>query len=220
MRKYSLIFVLLFLFTSGYAQEDPQREHDLFVMPTAFTLEKGQSYFTDYELFFLNFGYAITPKTHISVFTLFPITVDALETFSIGFKQNVLNTQSMGMAFFGSYTFDNRGYTAGGLASFILSPKASLHAGIGVTGDTELNGTEMLFLGGLKLELTQRTALIAEYTNFQTGIENSFKGLINIGVRFRSKRMMIDFAGLRPLESTGDLIFFPFLKATVIFGRK
>lgn len=220
MKKLHFLWVLFMMFGVGLAEEkiDKRYEHDLFIMPTAFTLEKGQSYFTNYELFFINYGFAVTPSTHLAVFSLFPVTGDFVETVSIGFKQNLAQTEKGGIALFGSYTPKVSGITAGGVFSLITGENFSLHGGLGLFGDDELDNTEVLFLAGVKLEMTQRSALIAEYTNFETGIEEDFAGFINIGVRYRTKSLLIDFGGLRPLESSGDLIFFPFIKGTVFFG--
>lgn len=217
------LFVLLFLITLKmvvFPQSNLQKEHDLLVMPTAFTLEKGEGYFTDYELFVLNLGWAPTSSTHISALSLFPITADALETFSVGVKQNLKNADHWGMAMFGSFTPKYKGYTIGGVGSYLVDHKLSIHLGFGLMGDTDSEGSEGLYLAGLKIDASQKFAFIVEYTNFETAAENDFKGLINLGCRFRSKSLLIDFGGFRPLESTDDIILLPFLKGTVFFGKK
>jgi hypothetical protein len=59
-------------------------------------------------------------------------------------------------------------------------------------------------------------AFLAEYTNLKTGIEEGFNGLLSIGIRFQGESTSWDLAGVRPLESTGDFLFFPLLKATFL----
>ena len=58
---------------------------------------------------------------------------------------------------------------------------------------------------------------MAEYTNFSTAAEDGFNGIISIGFRFIGESVAWELAGVRPLESTGDFVFAPLLKATVLF---
>lgn len=61
-----------------------------------------------------------------------------------------------------------------------------------------------------------------EYENTDSGIEMDFDGLLFIGIRFKSKTIAWDIAGIRPMIDTADsddsdLMFLPYLKATVFF---
>ena len=85
-------------------------DHELLLMPTAYIMPKGISYFSDYELFFLNYTRAFTSRTHIGIFTLFPITTKFLETITIGFKQNYYRASIFELAFWGTYTPKGEGY--------------------------------------------------------------------------------------------------------------
>ena len=61
--KRILIFVVILLLTNGlFGREYKVGDHELCIMPTAYTMPAGNSYFTDYELFFLNFTFAPTNR--------------------------------------------------------------------------------------------------------------------------------------------------------------
>lgn len=85
--KNTLFLTLIFI-SSLFPQFSHYQagDHELAIIPTAYTMEKGQSYITDYELWFLNYSYAISNQTHISAFSLFPISSDFIESVSIGLK--------------------------------------------------------------------------------------------------------------------------------------
>jgi hypothetical protein len=73
------------------AQDYKVGDHELLIMPTAYTMEAGDSYLTNYELFFLNYTYAVTSSTHLGIFTLFPITSEFLKTITFGLKQKYID---------------------------------------------------------------------------------------------------------------------------------
>jgi len=186
-------------------------DHELFIMPTAQTMPKGSAYFSDYELFFLNYTLAPTDRTHIGIFTLFPITDDFLRTITFGVKQNYFRTNNFSAAVWGSYSPDGKLATIGNVCS-LTNKENSFHFALskGVQFDND-NVDETIFMAGVKLQ-----KFIAEYTNSNSLIEDvDFNGLLTIGFRFGGDNLKFDIAGIRPLEGDlGPFIAFPFLKVT------
>lgn len=193
-------------------------DHELLLMPTAYTMEAGQWYFSDYELFFLNFTFAAGENTHIGAFTLFPMTSDFLQTITLGIKQNYLKSENFQAALWGTYTPEASGLSLGNVFSYGKGG-SSLHIGLsGVTNvDEDTDGWLFVYMLGGRLDVSRKICLMAEYTNFSTAAEHGFNGLISIGFRFIGESIAWELAGVRPLESTGDFIFAPLLKATVLF---
>ena len=220
--KRILLFVVILLLANGlFSREYQVGDHELCVMPTAYTMPVGSSYFTDYELFFLNFTYAPTNRTHVGFFTLFPVTTDFLQTFTIGAKQNYFKTKNFESAAWLSYTPDIKGISVGNVLSIAGKEKVSMHLGISAISGFDTNKWEYLYMVGGKLDVSEVTSIIVEYENSGTLIEEDFSGLMLIGFRFQGKRMAWDIAGFRPLsEDTGSLLFLPLLKATVYFSKE
>jgi len=213
--KCAIIVLLILMPFILAAQNFQPGDHELFLMPTAYTMPKGNSYFSNYELVFLNYTFAQTPTTHIGAFTLFPITKDFVETFTFGAKQNYLKFNKFQGALWATYTPKIKGITIGNVFS-IGKKSNSLHIGIGAATADEASQWELLYLIGYRKDVSKKVSLIAEYTNSQTLLEEeNFNGLISIGARFRGGSVSWELAGVRPLESTGDFLFFPLLKATI-----
>lgn len=215
MRKFVAIMAILF-FSFSFAQDYRKGDHELLMMPTAYTMPAKMSYFTDYELFFLNYTYAPTNTTHLSVFTMFPMTRDFTESFSIGGKQQFFSKKSAAGAVWGSLTLKSGTFLGGAVFSF-GSRKANLHISLG-TMRPEGGGWHSLYMLGAKVHTSDRFAFILEYSNFQERLDNNFGGLITFGARFISESIAWDFGGIRPLADIGDeFLFFPWLKASVFW---
>ncbi len=197
-------------------------DHELLIMPTAYTMQAGQSYFSNYELFFLNYSYAPTNTTHLSAFTLFPITSDFVETITLGVKQQFLNFDNAKAALWATYTPKPSLVFIGTVFSIGANPDG-LHVGLSIANsldrdDKNKDKWELVFMLGYRLDVSEKIAIIGEYTNFTRAVEEDFGGLLSLGVRFRGKSNTWDLAAVRPLESTGDFIFFPLLKATFLIN--
>lgn len=223
MKKLILIFLCLspFIFAqtksdSSLAESYRPGDHELLLMPSAYTMEKGQSYFSDYELFLINYTVAVTGRTHLSVFSLFPVTTDFLDTFTLGIKQNYYQTPTFASAAWLTYTPKGGLLNIGNVVSFGRRGK-SLHVGLGGLSISESQKWELTYMFGGRYDLSRRFSLLAEYSNSETGLNNDFKGFISFGIRFKGEYIAWDFAGFRPLENTGDLLFLPLIKATIVF---
>jgi hypothetical protein len=219
MKKTYVLLMVVIMIGIGSAQEYQAGDHELLLMPTAYTMEQGKSYFTDYELIFLNYTYGATNTTHVSVFTLFPITKDFLETLTFGAKQQYLNNEAFKAALWATYTPKISVLTFGTVFSIGSTPEG-LHLGFSVANslereDSNADEWEWIYMVGYRLDASKRISVIVEYTNTSSAIEGEFNGLLSLGVRFRGESIAWELAGLRPLENTGDdLLFLPLLKAT------
>ena len=217
--KHSSILILCFIAILNLnAQDYRVGDHELMLMPTAYTMEKGNSYFSDYELFFLNYTYAVSPSTHIGIFTIFPVTKHFLETVTLGAKQQYLNSDFIKAALWSTYTPKVSGFTVGNVFS-LGKNSHGFHLGISTASSFEDNTDEweFIYMLGYKIDISRKLAFMAEYTNLETAIEAGFNGMLTLGIRFQGESTSWDLAGVRPLESTGDFLFFPLLKATFLF---
>ena len=219
-----IVFSLLF-FAPLFAQQKDSLDgavyyvgdHELLLMPTAYTMEKGGTYFEDYEVVFINITHAIMPGTHISFFSLFPITTDFVESFTLGIKQNLYSSPSFSGAAWASYTPKGNGLTLGGVSSFGERSR-SFHLAIGGFKDAaESSPFELIYMAGFRYDLSRKFILMMEYTNLETGFEENFGGIFSFGIRFRGNDISWDIAAIRPLDDTGDLLFIPLIKAIFKF---
>jgi hypothetical protein len=194
-------------------------DHELLLMPTAYTMNKGGAYFSDYELFFLNYSFGVSSNTHIGLFSLFPVTGDFVKTLSFGLKQNYLRKEKIQAAVWGSFTPESSATIFGNVFSYDTGSR-SIHLGIGgYKNANDGSELELLYMAGINATLSRRVNLMLEYTNASSALENDFSGLMSIGLRFKGENISWDLGGIRPLDSTGGLFMFPLFKATIAFGN-
>lgn len=216
MKKW-LLLILCLIPLFAFANEYVVGDHELLLMSTAYTMPSSNSYFTVYEVVFLNYVYALSNTTHIGAFTLFPIVSEALETLTLGVKQNFLRSDVVEGALTTTYTFKSSSFSLGSVFSIGRNRGNSFHAGaMFFVPDSDIEG-QLVIMGGYRYDPSEKVSLIAEYTNLATLMEEDFNGLISIGVRMRSSHMSWELAGIRPLAAAGDLIMIPLLKATYYF---
>jgi len=217
MKITSIFIYCTLLLTNLFAQEYQPGDHELLLMPTAYTMEKGQSYFSDYELVFLNYSYAVSSGTHLAVFTMFPVTTDFLETLTFGAKQLYVNDDFVKAAVWVTFTPKVSGLTIGSVFSF-GKPSNGFHLGLGTASSFEERTAEwpLVIMAGYRVDISGTLSLLAEYTNAKAAIDEGFNGLLSIGLRFRGETISWELGGLRPLETTGDFLFLPLLKATLL----
>ncbi|MCP4550138.1 MAG: hypothetical protein GY835_27065 [bacterium] len=211
-----------------FVGHDPDYNTIMFC-PTTETLDKGDKYFRNFELFFLNFGYGLTDKLSISVAGLFPIAPSVLLV-SGGLKYEVLDrTQHpLGLAVAGGYMFTKN--TTTGMLNIIAGigdRERSLNLSLSKTfnsysDDTDLIGDQSaesgwLYCLGADWRLSQGMKVIVEYCDsadwtleFDEDDDDLFKGLVNVGIRWFGSDWSFSLTGFRPLvEDTGSFIAFP-----------
>ena len=228
-------FALIFLTFPVYA-EYQAGDHELFLMPTAYTMPKGSSYFTDYEVAIINYTYALTSRTHIGVFSFFPINKDVLETTTLGIKQNYYSSENTGCAFWSAYIPKSRVLNLGNVLSLGKKNK-SFHFAVSVThffkdfdiidsADTSTVYSDTKTVkkwaytctAGYRKDLSEKISLIAEYSYVFAPEEGEDADFLAVGPRFRTKKIDWDIAAARPIiHDAPGLIVFPVLKATIIF---
>jgi hypothetical protein len=202
-----------------FGQEYQVGDHELLFMPTAYTMEKGSSYFSDYELFFLNFAYAPTSSTHLGIFTLFPIAEGFLDFLTLGAKQNLLRSETLADAAWITYTPKGSALTIGDVLS-IGRANHGLHLAISLVTDLNAEDAEWyaVYMAGYRYDLSKKLSLMVEYMNSQAAIDEAeFNGMFSIGFRFHSESVAWEVGGFRPLEETEGFYLFPMLKGTFLF---
>ncbi len=200
-------------------------DQSLLIMPTAYTMPKGQSALTDFEIILLQYSYAATDRIHLTAATAFPITKELIKTFSVGGKINYLKQGKLQSAAWTSYTADAQILTLGNVCSY-GNPQGSIHcAGAFVYTFKEKQGSVLAALGGIK-NFSTRTAGIAELIFFADNDIHNASEMVNtnyintlvLGIRFKGNRMSWDLGAIRPLnEDMGELLALPYLKATFMF---
>ncbi len=191
----------------------------LFVMPTAYTMPKGQWAFTDFELLILQLTYAPTDRLHLSAGTVFPIDLELLRSFTVGAKFNYLRHESVQCAFYGSFTPDPdvRIANIGHVLSF-GDPRSSIHLGVSKpfgTFEDLIEGGFVASLGGI-VDLSKRVAALGELYLYTSAREPA--QVFALGLRFKGKDISWDLGGIRPFGVIWDgFIAIPFIKATIVF---
>ena len=201
---------------------DPQfvaADQALFIIPTAYTMPKGKSAITDFELLILQYTYAPVEHLHISAGMAFPIVSELIRSLTIGAKFNYFHQGNVQAAVFGSYSPhpDIRAANIGHVLS-IGKPGGSVHFAVtkpfGEIEDIGKGGV-VAALGGIA-DLGPRVAGIGELYLYLSKDE-PLKAF-NLGLRFKGKNISWDLGGMRPIGiDTGGFIAFPFVKATFIF---
>jgi len=158
MKKVLIVVLLIVLGSCLFAQDYVIGDHDLLFMPTAKTIPKGTSYFSDYELVFLNYSFGVTDRTTISAYSLFPITDSFTETFTLSVKQNYYQYKNVNSAFWFTYIFDNPFYAIGNVVS-LDAKGTSLHIGLAGLGEEFTDDMGFLYMLGLKTKLGKKPIL-------------------------------------------------------------
>ncbi|MBU1700866.1 MAG: hypothetical protein KJ927_18125 [Candidatus Eisenbacteria bacterium] len=196
-----------------FSEVDPCYNSIMFC-PTTATLPKGSFYFRDFELFIINFGYAMTNTTNLSFGTHFPVT-GSLEFFTAGVKQQILDreTNPIGLAASLSGTFyDDGSFGTGAIIVGVGDKNRSLNVSL-MEGFNENDESGIILLVGADARLSQNIKLIGEYVDVSSFTsfddDDEYIGLINVGIRFFGRQMAFSLTGFRPLRDTGDFIAFP-----------
>ncbi len=232
MKKYLLTVMAAMILTVALNAVETgfyAGNQSVFVLPTAYTMPKGSSAFTDYEVVFLQYAYAVNDRAHLSAAMVFPFTTDMLRTFSLGGKVNYFRRKNVESAVWASFTPDPKVVTAGNVVS-VGNEKANLHiVGVmtGAIGEKDL--LVDFGLGGITRfsnRVNGMVDVIFTPINVAGGSDSNFLDLgdslndagIIFGIRFKGQQVSWDLGGMRIIgEDMGSLIAIPFLKATFLF---
>jgi len=192
-------------------------DQSLMLMPTAYTMPKGSSTFTDYEVFIVQYAYGLTGRTHLSIAMPFPIVAEAFEYSALGIKQNYLRYGKLQMAAGLTWLPKAEG---GGISNIISygTQKSSVHGMVSFAFDyNEVASGALLALGGI-VNVSKRVDLMAEIFTLSQIADEEYGQLLTLGVRIKGDRMSWDLGGFRPLTGdSGGFILFPLIKLSVLF---
>lgn len=194
---------------------DPDQNTIMFC-PTPATLSKGDVYFRDFELFFLNVGFGLTGSFDLSLGTFFPFSSEVL-MLSVGGKLELVDRESspIGLALTGSYTrLEETQFGAIGGVAGIGNRRNSLNLAVNCTIDDD-EDTELVFIVGGDAQFRSWSKFFAEYFSSSSLLKNEnddLKGFVNIGFRFFGKSHSFSLSGFRPLaEDSGSFLAFPMI---------
>lgn len=191
-------------------RDDPDYNSLVFV-PTSETLQSGDAYYRNFELLFNNVGYAPTDDVNFSMMAAFPITKD-VRIAGGGVKVRLVSRDEhgVGVAVAGGYVqADETGLGSITAAASVGDRRTSLTlAGGYTTSEGEGHGVVM---GGIDHQISRGMKLVVEYGNSTEALleDESFIGIINVGIRAFWESTSFTLTGLRPLQGGGDLFAIP-----------
>ena len=147
-------------------------------------------------------------------------------TLTLGIKQNYYDSDYYKGTVIGLYQFKSQSGIIGAVSSFGSQP-VSLH----ITGmyikSFKKNSTSYSFLTSIGLinTISKKVSLLAEFDlysykkNDEDCMDNNNNiDLLGLGLRIKSKSIIWDFGGARPLEfNSTTFLFFPFVKVILYF---
>ncbi len=218
MKTFAFFISFLLFSAAFYSQENSYSigDHELMAQPTAYTMPQGNSYFTVYEGFILNYTYAVSSSTHLGLLVAFPITVDLItDSFTLGAKQNYFKYGIVQSALFGGWTPKANLYMLGNVIS-IGKPSNGLHLSVSYTRVYEgSTNDDWLFDIGYRHDFTENVGGILEYHSFN---EIFVSATLFVGIRFHYEYTSWEIGGFRPLNiPSRNLIMFPFIKGSYYF---
>jgi hypothetical protein len=173
----------------------------LFFAPTGRMLEKGEGYFSDTYIFFLNFVGGLTSRvTFGGGFSIFPFGDFSSNIFYLTPKVGLVQRPSFNLAagaLIGVAGFG--GFDTGDIGSFGIvygvgtsgSPDGSVSVGLGLGyGGGGLGENPILMVGGEK-RIARRVSMLSE-NYLVTGVEDGV--LVSYGLRFFGDRLSVDLA--------------------------
>jgi len=217
MKIKFIVAAVMLLSLRLYSQDYFPGDNELLLMPTAYTMPQRNSYFSDYELMLLNYSYAVTSSTHLSVFSFFPVTTQFYESITFGFKQKIITYKSLQSALYGTFTPKGSIFSVGDVVS-IGEVHHSVHGSLAYMKLVEDAKPFWIFMLGYRIDPSEKSSIMLEYELVTSSYESGSAGMITIGFRIRSANMSWELAGMRPLQYSGDLLFMPLLKAGYYFN--
>ncbi len=225
MKLLIISFLFILFSVSIQAQDFSTADQELFFMPTAYTMPQGASYLNFPELFFINYSYAVTPSTHIGLFSIFPVIKDFTSFLTVGAKQNYLklfpsasSDHIFQSALFTTYSPVAGLFTLGNVVS-IGKYSHSLHLGLSFIKYKDYTPNAFFILIGYRIDPFKWLSLISEYTNVKSKVDmNFYGGLLTFGIRVRpGETTALEIAALKILTDSEKHILFPFIKMSIYF---
>jgi len=217
MNLKNILMMGVLLSVTMFSQQFTPGDHELLLMPTAYTMPEKTSYFSDYELLLLNYSYAVTSSTHLSAFTFFPITTRFYESLTLGFKQKVWSTDILQTSAYGTFTPKESLFSIGEVFSF-GERRRSFHFSIAYVKFVEDVKPFWVYMAGIRIDASEKSSIILEYEKLSAVGQEGGTAMLTFGLRIRSTNMSWEIAGMRPLEYTGELLAMPLLKVGYYFN--
>lgn len=201
--------------------QDANSDH-VVLFSTAETHPKGTFYFTDYELIFLQAGYAITDSVQVSFTGVPPLVKDQPYFFDLAVKGNFLRTEVLRLALVGAGTVvvvpdanpnTVLGARLNGVSQFCFEGLCnnSFSLNVGTFLNSESNKIVPITLaGGLVVQASSLVKLLLEPAYaiaIGEGVESQPEGfLLNYGIRLSGEHFGFDLAFIRPFGADIPLI--------------
>jgi len=200
---------------------DPQGDR-VILLPTATTHPQGTFFFSNYDFFIFQAGYAFTDSTQMSV-TAIPIPSESVTALDISLKSSVYRGGPVRAAAIGSASgvvgkdvgiaFLGR---AGAVAQVCLAQRCE--SSLSLSANAVLIGTLLMVNGaGGIVRVSPHVSLLAELaTMLPLGTQGGqFNGaLMSGGVRLHYTHWGFDFTAMHVLDSSEDVSTIPFLAMT------
>lgn len=200
------------------------------VMPTALTEPAGTWSFSDYELFLVSLGYAVTDELSISATTMLPIVEDMPFWLLVNAKYQVIHSGRVRGAIQGAITTVHDGDSSatagviGGALNLCLDDDCRStiggYVGAGFAHEDQ-SAVPLVFAGSLAYGINKHVKLLLEAdTGYIAGggIDEAANGFLGwYGVRFTSSIIGVDLGFMKPICDDCDIglpMGFPFLSFT------
>jgi hypothetical protein len=175
----------------------------LFFAPTGRMLEKGEGYFSDTYIFFLNFVGGITSRVTLGGgFSIFPFDDFSDNIFYVTPKVGLVQSSNFNLAagaLIGFASFGGVFDDPGDIGSFGIvygvgtagSPDGSLSVGLGLGYGGGGFGEDPILMFGGERRVSRRVSLVSE-NYLVAGLEDGL--LLSYGLRFFGDRLSVDLA--------------------------
>jgi hypothetical protein len=200
--------------------DDPQADRGV-IAPTAYTHPKGTYYFSDYELALLQFGYAITDDTQITLTGVPPLSEERVLILDVTLKTTLYRGGLVRVAALGSTSgiaAKEIGLVGVGRVGGVvqLCTTRDCVSSLSLSSDVTLAGVLLMINGATGIYRVGRTtSLVAELDTLVPLGKDSGQlngGLASGGVRFSWSSWGMDLALMRVLGSGGATL--PFIAFT------
>ncbi|MBN1968274.1 MAG: hypothetical protein JXR48_11425 [Candidatus Delongbacteria bacterium] len=211
-----LFFVMLII--SAYVLKADYRsgDNDLLLQSTAETIPKGMASFSSTELIFMEYTFAPTNTTNVSVHTLFPITTELIaRTFTVSAKHKIFDNEKTKLALTLTFTPNNTIISGGGILTVKGEP-GGFNLGAFAVGGEEMDEFSYLTTVGLFAKTGDNSSILGEFY-FSPSDEDWMINALMIGFKLQYEKLSWNFGGFRPLKGNmGDILFYPYIRASYL----